>query len=141
LIPRGAALSYFCIPTDEKISNANSPIAAEVREYGRGSSRSAFLDASVSGTEAELGPVPGPSIDDFNLAPNPRDENQTARSVEEALLLSAIEHEILDPFTDTYCNKHLAYAIIEAIVVRLVPEVSRHSVTELMGERGLWMRG
>ncbi|KAK2736140.1 hypothetical protein FQN57_000871 [Myotisia sp. PD_48] len=52
-------------------------------------------------------------------------------------LLSAIEYDILDVFSDSYCNKHLIYSIVEAILVKLIPELSVQSVTELMAERGV----
>lgn len=57
--------------------------------------------------------------------------------IETSLLLRAIEHDILDPFADTYCNKHLIFSIIETVLVRLLPELSEHSLTELMEERGM----
>lgn len=56
---------------------------------------------------------------------------------ETSLLLRAIEHDILDTFANTYCNKHLIFSIIETVLVRLLPELSEQSVTELMEERGV----
>ncbi|KAK2877202.1 hypothetical protein FQN49_001352 [Arthroderma sp. PD_2] len=56
---------------------------------------------------------------------------------EDAALLTAIEHDLLDLFSDTYCNKHLIYSVVEAILVKLIPEMGEHSVTELMNERGV----
>ncbi|GKZ53418.1 hypothetical protein AnigIFM49718_006010 [Aspergillus niger] len=55
---------------------------------------------------------------------------------EESLLLAAIE-EILDLFADDYCNKHLIYSIIEAILTKLLPELSERSIAELMEDRGV----
>ncbi|KAF3491648.1 uncharacterized protein GIQ15_01165 [Arthroderma uncinatum] len=55
----------------------------------------------------------------------------------DAALLSAVEHDLLDLFSDTYCNKHLIYSIVEATLVKLIPEMGEHSVTELMSERGV----
>ena len=52
-------------------------------------------------------------------------------------ILSAIETDILDLFSDSYCNKHLVFAIIEAVVVKVIPELADHSVAELMADRGL----
>lgn len=58
---------------------------------------------------------------------------------EDAALLSAIEHDLLDLFSDSYCNKHIIYSIVELVLVKLIPEMGEHSVTELMNERGvLW---
>ncbi|KMU79553.1 hypothetical protein CISG_01971 [Coccidioides immitis RMSCC 3703] len=53
------------------------------------------------------------------------------------LLLRAIERDVLDLFSDSYCNKHLVYSIVEVVLVKLVPELMEHGVGELMAERGL----
>ncbi|KAL1961341.1 hypothetical protein VTO42DRAFT_69 [Malbranchea cinnamomea] len=53
------------------------------------------------------------------------------------LVVSAIERDILDLFSDSYCNKHLMFAIVETVLVKIVPELAEHSVAELMNERGL----
>ncbi|GLA70200.1 hypothetical protein AtubIFM55763_011409 [Aspergillus tubingensis] len=55
---------------------------------------------------------------------------------EESLLLAAVE-EVLDLFADDYCNKHLIYSIIEAILTKLLPELSERSIAELMEDRGV----
>ena len=39
-------------------------------------------------------------------------------------MLHQIEHDILDCFGDAYMNKHLVYGILEAIILRLVPELA-----------------
>lgn len=54
-----------------------------------------------------------------------------------AFLLSAIETDLLDPFSDAYCNRHLIFSIIETVLVRLLPELSERPITELMEERGV----
>jgi len=41
----------------------------------------------------------------------------------------------LDVFGDAYLNKHLLYAIVELLLVRLVPEVGQSGVGELMEAR------
>jgi hypothetical protein len=51
--------------------------------------------------------------------------------------LQAIEHDILDLFADEYCNKHLIYSIIETVLVKFLPELSEHSIAELMEDRGI----
>ncbi|KAF9895388.1 hypothetical protein FE257_000293 [Aspergillus nanangensis] len=56
---------------------------------------------------------------------------------EELLLMAAIEHDILDLFADSYCNKHLIYSIIEVILARLLPEMSERCLTELIEDRGV----
>ena len=43
--------------------------------------------------------------------------------------------EVLDMFSDSYCNKHLLYGVVELIVVRLVPEMAEKGVEELLEER------
>ncbi|PWY72398.1 hypothetical protein BO70DRAFT_399275 [Aspergillus heteromorphus CBS 117.55] len=57
--------------------------------------------------------------------------------LEESLLLAAVEDEVLDLFADDYCNKHLIYSIIEAVLSKLLPELSARSVAELMEDRGV----
>lgn len=52
-------------------------------------------------------------------------------------LLEAIESDLLDPFSDAYCNKHLIFAVIESVLVKLLPELSERGITDLMEERGV----
>ncbi|CRG85780.1 Elongation factor G 1 [Talaromyces islandicus] len=52
-------------------------------------------------------------------------------------LLEAIETDLLDPFSDAYCNKHLIFAVVESVLVKLLPELSERGITELMEERGV----
>lgn len=59
---------------------------------------------------------------------------------EELIYVEAIESDILDLFADEYCNKHLVYAIIELVLVRLLPELGERSVAELMEDRGVGVR-
>jgi len=46
-----------------------------------------------------------------------------------------VEREVLDVWGDAYLNRHLAYAIVELVVVRVVPEMGEKGVEALMGER------
>lgn len=53
---------------------------------------------------------------------------------------SPVEHlrqaeELLDCLDDAYLNKHLIFAIVELIVLRLVPELGERGVQELLEER------
>ncbi|KAL4911246.1 hypothetical protein BDW74DRAFT_164804 [Aspergillus multicolor] len=57
--------------------------------------------------------------------------------VEESLLASAIESDVLDLFADEYCNKHLVYSIIETVLAKLLPELSDRSISELMEDRAV----
>jgi hypothetical protein len=43
--------------------------------------------------------------------------------------------ELLGCLDDTYLNKHLIFQIVELIVLRLVPELGRQGVQDLMEER------
>lgn len=43
--------------------------------------------------------------------------------------------EILDVFSDSYLNAHLLYAVVDLIVVRLVPEMAEKGAQELRAER------
>ncbi|EFX00336.1 hypothetical protein CMQ_7338 [Grosmannia clavigera kw1407] len=42
---------------------------------------------------------------------------------------------VLDVFSDAYCNKHLLYGLLEAILVRLLPEMADTGVLGLWEER------
>ncbi|KAI0128631.1 hypothetical protein BJ170DRAFT_337527 [Xylariales sp. AK1849] len=54
---------------------------------------------------------------------------------DEGRILSEIESGILDPFSDSYCNRHLVYGVLELILVRLMPELAERGVIELWEER------
>ncbi|RYP50453.1 hypothetical protein DL768_004045 [Monosporascus sp. mg162] len=54
---------------------------------------------------------------------------------DEDRILHEIETGIVDVFSDTYCNKHLMYGILELILVRLMPELAEKGVIELLEER------
>lgn len=41
----------------------------------------------------------------------------------------------LDVWGDQYLNKHLGYAVLELIVVRVLPELGEQQVQELLKER------
>ena len=42
---------------------------------------------------------------------------------------------LLMVFSDEYCNKHLMYSVLELVLVRLMPELSRKGVEELWEDR------
>lgn len=65
-----------------------------------------------------------------------KSSSQTSIADEEELL-EAIELDLLDPFSDAYCNKHLIYAVVELVLTKLIPELSEQSVSSLMEERGI----
>lgn len=49
----------------------------------------------------------------------------------------ALEHDVLDLAADAWCNRHVAYALTDLVVVRLLPELTARGVSELMAERGV----
>jgi hypothetical protein len=63
----------------------------------------------------------------FNVDADKEGEDEMLRQVE----------DILDVFGDVYCNKHLAYNILELVIVRLVPELGESTPSELLSERGV----
>jgi hypothetical protein len=46
-----------------------------------------------------------------------------------------VERDLLDVWGDAYLNRHLAYAVLELVVVRVVPEMGERGVEALMEER------
>ena len=48
-----------------------------------------------------------------------------------------IEHDVLDFLDDQYLNKHLVYAILELVLIKLVPELEEQPISELLAERGV----
>ncbi|KAF3770490.1 hypothetical protein M406DRAFT_354475 [Cryphonectria parasitica EP155] len=55
--------------------------------------------------------------------------------VPDAHIITVIETDILDVFSDSYCNKHLMYSALELVLVRLIPELAEKGVEELLEER------
>jgi hypothetical protein len=43
--------------------------------------------------------------------------------------------EVLNMFSDRYCNKHLLYGLVELIIVRLIPEMAEKGIQELLTDR------
>lgn len=43
--------------------------------------------------------------------------------------------EVLNVFDDGYCNKHLLYAVVELVLLRLMPEIGEKGVEDLLEER------
>lgn len=50
-------------------------------------------------------------------------------------MLRQVESEVLDVWSDTYLNRHVAYQILELVVVRVLPEMAEKGVSELMERR------
>jgi hypothetical protein len=111
------------------------PIA---RAFFRGSAENQANDYTTNNrnesSHDEIPPLTAmsPSQDRTTAAHHTDEENV---GVEE--LLEAIENDLLEPFSDAYCNKHLIYAIVELVLIKLIPELSEQSVSSLMEERGI----
>lgn len=88
-----------------------------------GIARGLFFD-SVESPQAS---TPGTGSDDDNNDGADDDEDRYVRNID----------DLLDLFADEYCNKHLVYAIIETVLVRVLPELGERSVRELMEDRGV----
>jgi hypothetical protein len=48
-----------------------------------------------------------------------------------------VEQDILDCFGNEDMNKHLIYAILELVILRLVPELTDKTPTDLLADRGV----
>lgn len=68
---------------------------------------------------------------DADLTADGKDEDEDRHYIQ------TIESDLLDLFADEYCNKHLLYAIVELVLVRLLPELKDRGVTELLEVRGV----
>ncbi|OAL74002.1 hypothetical protein A7D00_2031 [Trichophyton violaceum] len=117
------------------LANDSNPSRQDGRHGGRGTHRQT-LQAQGSHDRNNRD---GKSTDDGPNLPksNSGMASKDYKDEEDAALLSAIEHDLLDLFSDSYCNKHLIYSIVELVLVKLIPEMGEHSVTELMNERGV----
>ena len=65
----------------------------------------------------------------FPAAPAAEEEQDT-----EDHWVREVEGE-LDVWGDAYLNKHLGYAVLELVVVRVLPELGERRVEELLRER------
>lgn len=52
-------------------------------------------------------------------------------------IVEEIIEDLLDPLDDVYLNKHLVYAVLELILIRLIPELAEQPVSDLLAERGV----
>jgi hypothetical protein len=52
-----------------------------------------------------------------------------------------VEQDILDCFGNHEMNKHLIYAILELVILRLVPEMAEKTPTDLLADRGVILGG
>ncbi|KAK2767474.1 hypothetical protein FQN54_003631 [Arachnomyces sp. PD_36] len=158
LIPRPVARSYFQLSTPTVVSTTSPPTPSIITDSGmrkRSPCPSPSLDQTHTSTQTQ-NPIPNivtaanttssstpssstppPSLSASSFTETAGPGSSVAVDEEEELILSAIEHDILDLFADKYCNKHLVYAIIETVLVKLLPEMAEQGVAEMMAERGV----
>ncbi|KAH8692852.1 hypothetical protein BGW36DRAFT_29187 [Talaromyces proteolyticus] len=72
-----------------------------------------------------------------SISNNNDDNDDNDDDNDNTALLQAIEMDLLDPFSDAYCNKHLIFSVIETVLVKLLPELAEKGVMDLMEERGV----
>ncbi|RMZ92237.1 hypothetical protein DV736_g520, partial [Chaetothyriales sp. CBS 134916] len=72
----------------------------------------------------------------LSLIPNPVKQVYYATTSEDDMR-QAVEEEVLQVFGDSNMNKHLLYAIVELIVVAIVPELIDKTPAELLADRGI----
>lgn len=135
-------------------SSGRSAPAPIIRGLGGAADRAAGSSASVSGEASgratSIGKEDrdaagqqtggGDEKDDDEEERRREQDEQVEEEVEEEddetrVVLDEIERSVLDVFGDAYCNKHLVYAALELVLVRLVPELAEKGVVELLGER------
>ncbi|RDW93582.1 PXA domain-containing protein [Aspergillus mulundensis] len=128
LVPRPIARRLFGVPAEvgpRQISSSVQP-RAQSPHQSQTSGSGARMDR-LSSSPSHLSPSSGGT----------GSGDDSGSNVEEPLLASAIESDILDLFADEYCNKHLVYSIIETVLARLLPELSDRSIAELMEDRAV----
>lgn len=72
------------------------------------------------------------TIDDITNDNGNHDDNVKYR---DRATVAAIEDSILQPFSDAYCNKHLLYASLELVLLRLIPELGSQGIEEMIEQR------
>lgn len=122
LVPRPIARRIFGIPVDYGLRGNSIP--AESLDQSPGEFQESASDAEEPSSSQDL---------------RSPDESGSNSNGEEERLVSAIETDILDLFADEYCNKHLIYSVIEAVLAKLLPELSGRSIAELMEDRAVFV--
>ncbi|KAJ5746414.1 hypothetical protein N7520_011596 [Penicillium odoratum] len=150
-IPRNVARTYFGVPaprrdrtcgaTTGSSSSLTTPPSPPVSadecggDQTRSSSRSKRTSPLPNDPASTLSEPSGDSIAAGKSRTDMDDEVEM--TLEDLLLLQSIETDLLDPFSDDYCNKHLVYAIIETVLAKILPELAESSVGDLMERRGI----
>lgn len=147
LIPRTVARTFFGVSSsasplpysgDGTCSTNNSPSLATTSPPSIGTDGSWPQGAdplshspSATSTRPDVG-------SGYVPADPPRTDEQPMEIDLETLdLISAVETDLLDVFSDEYCNKHLVYSIIEVVLAKVLPEMAERSVEDLMEDRGV----
>lgn len=148
LVPRTIARMFFGVP-----SLASQPLYSADGTCSTNNSYSIATTSSppsIGGDESlpqrpdSVSPSPSAILDhpivgsESVTAERMRTDKQPVDTDPETVhLLETIEKDILDVFADEYCNKHLVYSIIEAVLAKVLPEMTERSVEGLMEDRGV----
>ena len=65
------------------------------------------------------------------------EEEEAAEEAEEMKMMTEQLESLLAIFGDAYLNKHWVYAVLELVLLRLVPEMGERTTRELLVERGV----
>ncbi|CAG8926033.1 unnamed protein product [Penicillium salamii] len=146
LMPRTVARTFFGVPSsasppysgDGTCSTNSSPCLATPSPpsisgdgpWPQGSDPLSSSHSAISTRPSvESGDVPAERLR--------TDEQPEEIDLETLYLTEMIENDLLDVFADEYCNKHLVYSIIEVVLAKILPEMTEHSVRDLMEDRGV----
>ncbi|KAI0180448.1 PXA domain-containing protein [Hypoxylon sp. FL1284] len=134
-------------PEASSSSSSSNKTAHKTNSTGEEAARARLTDdgKSVRGGHATLTPG-GPKRQFGETGVRPTEASGDSRADmcnedaddderEESRILSELERDVLDVFSDAYCNKHLVYGILELVLVRLMPELTEKGVIELWEER------
>ncbi|KAJ5185217.1 PX-associated sorting nexin 13 [Penicillium cf. griseofulvum] len=148
LIPRSVTRTFLGVPPsapppysgDGTCSSNSSPSLVTSPPSSPGAHHGAFQEgkANMASSHPPLPSDPCPVACGHLAAERLRTDDPSAGvDCEEVHLLDIIEHDFLDLFADEYCNKHLVWSIIETVVSKLLPEMTEHSVKDLLEDRGV----
>jgi hypothetical protein len=130
--PQEAQSKAGTAPSAPEIAAIKRQCATDILSLFPPSIAQAFFRGTVGGDTAEL-MINHDDVDATTATSSVVDDDDETTE----LLLEVIETDLLDPFSDAYCNKHLIFAIIESVLVKLLPELSERGIIELMEERGV----
>ncbi|KAJ5636559.1 uncharacterized protein N7484_009872 [Penicillium longicatenatum] len=157
LIPPSVARTFFGVPASSKRdgtcstttgslsslttspSSPSPPVSSDESGGGQSSQGTKRTSPCSFPHDPSASTLPGPKNGDFIAAETSRTDmdDETEVGPDKLFLLQSIETDLLDPFSDEYCNKHLVYSIIETVFARILPELAEHSVADLMEDRGI----